>query len=78
MKKNEKGFMQEEKNLEKVAGGAMASGVEVDTEVDFKARDITGVGVNTNKTNNHDNHKTQELKFGNISGGISGVNFTNS
>ncbi len=74
MEKNEKGFMQEEKNLEKVAGGL--SGVEVETDVSLKARDVTGVGVNTNRTDNQDNHKEQKLSFGNV-GNISGVNFTN-
>lgn len=70
MKKNEKGFMQEEKNLEKVAGGAMASGVEVETSV--KTGDISLVNVNKDdhsKTANADwgvsgDHANQQISGG--------------
>lgn len=64
MKKNEKGFMQEEKNLEKVAGGGMASGVEVKN--DIKARDVN---LKADLKANFLNMKNQMIKFNqNVSG----------
>lgn len=63
MKKNEKNFMQNEADLEKVAGGSsMASGVEV------------GVDVEASIETKIDNHsKTVDLRggvSGNVGGGI--------
>lgn len=76
MKKNEKGFMQEEKNLEKVAGGAMASGVEVETSV--KTGDISLVNVNTNKTDNSTRDSNNPtVTFGNVEN-MGGFSFKNS
>lgn len=73
MKKNEKGFMQEEKNLEKVSGGAMASGVEVG--VDFKARDINAKvelikaqRINANQTVNGDYNQAYNMSTNSING----------
>ena len=40
MKKNEKGFMQDEKNLEKVAGGAVASGLDLEQNIKVKLGDV--------------------------------------
>lgn len=80
MKKNEKGFMQDEANLEKVAGGfggPSAAGGAVNTSTHVQTGDITGATVSTVKTNEENINKRQEVKFGNVAGGLSGVNFSN-
>lgn len=69
MKKNEKGFMQDEKNLEKVSGGAMASGIDVDQKISFDKvkADAKFELINSKNINNRQNIKGNDNETNNMS-----------
>ena len=80
MKKNEKGFMQEEKKLEKVSGGLSgpsATGGAVNVSTHVQTGDITLANVNTdNSTNNSVNESGNNTKaFTNNVSGSNSINF---
>lgn len=72
MKKNEKNFVQNEADLENVAGG-------LGTDVEVEVGDVTATGYNKEESNKTTQTTTNEqtLKFGNVSGGITGFNVSN-
>jgi len=82
MEKNKKGFVQEEKNLEKVSGGfggpsASGGAVNVSTNVTTGDNTLTGANVSVDKsTDNSTNNSGNGTKaFTNNVSGTNSINF---